>query len=256
MTSSSRSTDEVGVYSSDGSSESQRDTLSILSSQSESYESYQDVDNDEIDMSRVVDVVSFSTTILYACVGGIIYIHRGCGYKQIDTNIEVHRFEKYMGYLYAISYGRLHVLDTSTLNDDKLVWTLCSWSIKDIVHSSSTTSGDHLLLQSKSRACMYNDKFQAQELDIASGYRRSYGSTINSYVDYNRWTAHARLVINGSVTDLRDVCSAIISHDEKVYAISGQESKRYKEIRLINWKPVYLLTIPLRIVNEACRLGC
>jgi hypothetical protein len=194
----------------------------------------------------IIDVCSFSnSTIALLSDGSIIKevasqnetdIER----SSISTNVTLIRLEAFNGYLYGISKGSLYKLDNSTYKNRKWIFTLVNNMPINIIHTSATLKSNHLWLQTTEKGYIIDERLNIiSTLKIETGKRRIYGSDLDHYIEINI-NECVGVSMPGS-KNINNICGGGMTYNDEIISISVEMRGKFKEVRLVNWTPYYLL---------------
>lgn len=186
--------------------------------------------------SPVIDVCSYSSSTVFLLDDGNI-IHENKTRIRVNNNIKLTRIASYDGYLYGISYDKkLYTLPNSYFATTSWMWSLVGWAPINIIQISTTLDSKYLWLQDNTKGYLYNDKI-TKTVEI-SGIKRVYGKDENNYIEIDN-TRHTAMLYPNKI-HIKDIYDAALSYYNEVVAIQFTDSKKFRGITIINWKPYYI----------------
>lgn len=169
---------------------------------------------------EALDILQFDKTHIYILnYDHTITTHYGV---KLQSDIPLNKIFVFIGYIYAIGTdGELY-----TIIDNGQLWRCIScaeWChIKNIKHQSTTLDDEYLWLQNDHEGILFDSEMNIVEhisIDLSKNYR-IYGNGKDNY----------------ETIDAQKYGAAILNHNGKLYTCKNSHN-----IRLINWKPVYLI---------------
>ncbi len=157
--------------------------------------------------------------------------------KYIKTVIPTKIFT-FNNYLYAIFEKSIYKLINKP-SENKWRWKNCNWSPSNIHHISITDDNKYIWIQTKYRAILFNNKFNAIKMvDIDKNYRRNYGLNKDRYIeciegritvnyDYEKYTFH-------------NIHYAVFNEDEDIIVIDKNEKTIYNDIVFLDGDSYYI----------------
>jgi hypothetical protein len=192
--------------------------------------------------SGIVDILNYSTDLIYLYSDGSI--RKGDDF--IRTNKEkITSIISFDGYILANVNNVVYYLIGDTY--DYNTWEFVPYTfhgndvtIRNIDRVSSTLDGDTLCIQREDKLYIYDPNGAYEEINFSQSMKRVYGNKRNVYVDINLITKKAK---GSDGKEYESVLDAIIdaSGNVTILSVSKGMERGYTSLRLVNWRPYYLI---------------
>ncbi len=197
------------------------------------------VSRKDIKQSPVIDVTSYSSTVLALMKNGKIIRETDEVRDIVANNINLKRLESFNGTLYGVSVdGRIFKLNNDTFETKKWMWTVASFPT-GVTHTSATLNGKHFWVQTSDTGLLYDRKMRVVEKEKSfKNKKRVYGNDRKTFIEIDLQTNTGVLYPNKS--RVKDVAGAIITHENLLKVLRPSQTRLFSDIRLINWTPAYI----------------
>ena len=197
------------------------------------------VSRGDIKQSPVIDVTSYSNTVLALMKNGNIIRETDEVRDVVANNINLKRLESFNGTLYGVSVdGRMFSLNNDTFETRKWMWNVASFP-PGVTHTSATLNGKNFWVQTADTGLLYDRKMRVVEKeDPFKNKKRVYGNDRKTFIEIDMQTNIGMLYPNKS--RVKDVAGAIITHENQLKVLRPSQTRLFSDIRLINWTPAYI----------------
>nr|QBK91932.1 MAG: transmembrane protein [Pithovirus LCPAC304] len=193
----------------------------------------------DIKQSPVIDVTSYSNTVLALMKNGNIIRETDEVRDMVANNINLKRLESFNGTLYGVSVdGRMFKLNNDTFETKKWMWNVASFPT-GVTHTSATLNGKHFWVQTADTGLLYDRKMCVVDKETPfKNKKRVYGNDRKTFIEIDLQTNTGMLYPNKS--RVKDVAGAIITHENQLKVLRPSQTRLFSDIRLINWTPAYI----------------
>ena len=193
----------------------------------------------DIKQSPVIDVTSYSNTVLALMKSGNIIRETDEVRDMVANNINLKRLESFNGTLYGVSVdGRMFKLNNDTFETKKWMWNVASFPT-GVTHTSATLNGKHFWVQTADTGLLYDRKMRVVDKETPfKNKKRVYGNDRKTFIEIDLQTNTGMLYPNKS--RVKEVAGAIITHENQLKVLRPSQTRLFSDIRLINWTPAYI----------------
>lgn len=191
--------------------------------------------NNENTETRILDVCNYSSYVVYLMNDKTLILSEKDDERVVSSKLEVKMLVNFNGYLYAIANNKLYYLDNNTLDTKVWDWKKVSWSPDYIVDMSVPHDKSCIWIRTRDSGILYDENGKVIE-EVDAPYRRVYGVDRDNYLIFDN---NGDAVMNPGNNPIPKVKDGIINHKREIFTLDKKD-KRFRMMRLVNWKPYYI----------------
>lgn len=187
---------------------------------------------------NIIDCCSYSNEDLFLYHDGLIICQKYSKNEErkIKPNRHLKRIIIFNDELYGLTKRGLYVLSMNYYETCYWVFTLVKWAPKNIIDVNTTLDEKCLWIQTNKKCYLFDCHNHKTKFKCC--YRRVYGLTKNSYLEFKNNNICDIIINNKVVNTIDDVTSGVIDHHHQITFLYNDD--QYKEIRMVNYKPYYI----------------
>ena len=196
---------------------------------------------------KIYDAISYSQYVIYILpfeeknFGSTLVLQSSKdGQRKVHNNIMIEKIMTSNGYLFAISKGILYKLPMNMFEDIVWEWKMLDLSLPHPIHItniSATYDEKHFWISNgKNGYLIDSDTYKIVRFDNSKGIR-NYGQNMYHYIEVS--DDNIAIVYPEKIV-YENVAEAILSYHNEPILLRLAETKRYRKISLVNWKPLYI----------------
>jgi hypothetical protein len=196
---------------------------------------------------NIEDICSFNNNIFVTCGSENIYRFVNLTSSPVIktvNNVPLTKIVNFCGYLYGLSWGKLHILDSRTYSKTEWKWSPVTWTPTEISDIAGTLLGTHIYLTTPGVGYLYTLKNSSHtdpilvKKESIGNIKRVYGANIDEYLDIYKLDNMA--ILYPSKDRLEDIYGAVLTHDGEVIRIPSSLKDTIVDIKIVNWEPLYI----------------
>lgn len=184
---------------------------------------------------HLCDVCNYSKYTIYLMTDNSLIVTEGENSRDVKTQLHISHIINFNGYLHAIGNGKLYYLDNNTLETNEWEWKRLSWSPHDIIDMSVPHDKTCIWLRTKSKGYLYDHNGNVVE-KVDTPYRRVYGTDKHNYVSFDN---NGGAIIQPGNRPLLNAKDCVFDHKGELFILETTD-KRYRMMKLVDWKPFYI----------------